>query len=235
MRGTLHIPRSRRLPLTRIASDDALRPLPAGGARRSDGHFDSISNSALRHCEERRDEASQRRLFGSGLLPPSQGRFGGHGRFAHNGGGRGTHLPSRGAIRPSFATYIALSKAEGAGKAGWPLHPGPSRRKKLRERENHRYGGDHTGLPRAVVLRLIRALPGEPFRLPPSPGRSSDPQDLAPDIGAPEPHDFAVRVSTARQSAPSRPPHPRLTYRDGRETPSATRRDNGEKIPIFRK
>jgi hypothetical protein len=38
----------------------------------------------------------------------------------------------------------------------------------LRERENHRYGGDHTGLPCAVVLRLIGALLGEPSRLPPS-------------------------------------------------------------------
>jgi hypothetical protein len=47
-----------------------------------------------------------------------------------------------------------LEKAEGAGKAGWPLHPGPSRRKKLRKRESTGTGGDHTGLPCAMVYGL---------------------------------------------------------------------------------
>ncbi len=63
---------------------------------------------------------------------------------------------------------LSLSHEEGAGKTGWPLHPGLSRRKKLRKRESTGTGGDHTGLPCAMVLRLIRALPGEPCRLPPS-------------------------------------------------------------------
>jgi hypothetical protein len=35
----------------------------------------------------------------------------------------------------------------------------------------------------------------------------------------PGPHAFAVRECTTRQLAPSRPPHPRLTFRDDRDTP----------------
>jgi|SRR5579872_2475814 len=49
--------------------------------------------------------------------------------------------------------------------------PGALAQKKLRKRKNLGYGGDHTGLPRAMVLRLIRDLLGEPSRLPPSPSR----------------------------------------------------------------
>jgi hypothetical protein len=51
---------------------------------------------------------------------------------------------------------------EGAGKTGWPLHPRPPRKRNLRERDDHRYRRRHSGLPCAVVLRLIRTLPGEP-------------------------------------------------------------------------
>src|SRR5579883_2120899 len=46
------------------------------------------------------------------------------------------------------------NRGEGAGKAGWPLHPGLSRRKKLRKRETTGTGGDHTGLPCAMVYGL---------------------------------------------------------------------------------
>jgi hypothetical protein len=60
----------------------------------------------------------------------------------------------RDAFRPSFASTITLEKHEGAGKAGWPLHPGLSRRKNLRKRESTGTGGDHTGLPCAMVYGL---------------------------------------------------------------------------------
>jgi hypothetical protein len=36
--------------------------------------------------------------------------------------------------------------------------------------------------------------------------------NLAPDLGAPGRHDFAVRIRAARRSAHPRPPHPRLTF-----------------------
>ena len=54
---------------------------------------------------------------------------------------------------------VPSSSWEGAGKAGWPLHPGPSRRKNLRERENHRYRRIHSGLPCAVVYGLYALSP----------------------------------------------------------------------------
>jgi hypothetical protein len=69
--------------------------------------------------------------------------------------------------------------------------------------------GNHSGLPCAVALRLIRTLLGEPFRLPPSSARcASIVANLAPDVGAPGPHDFAVRERAARRTASQRPPHP---------------------------
>ncbi len=62
------------------------------------------------------------------------------------------------------------SKAEGAGKTGWPLHPGLPRKRHLRERENHRYRRDHPGLPCAVVYGLYE-LSSVNQRLPPSSAR----------------------------------------------------------------
>src|SRR5271165_114884 len=70
---------------------------------------------------------------------------------------------SRGLLRPSHAKTLSLSIIEGAGKAGWPLHPGPPRKRNLRERVDHRYRRDQPGLPCAVVYSLYRALLGEPL------------------------------------------------------------------------
>ena len=80
---------------------------------------------------------------------------------------------------------------------------GLTRNKELREARRPQVQAVTTGLPRAMVLRLIRALPGEPSRLPPSPRehRASQPGRAPRDLrktwrqglGAPEPHDFAVR------------------------------------------
>jgi hypothetical protein len=48
-------------------------------------------------------------------------------------------------------------------------------------------------------------------------------------IGAPEPHDFAVRLDHVRPTCPPRPPHPRPTVRDDRpKRPSSSRRDARE-------
>jgi len=49
---------------------------------------------------------------------------------------------SRGAFRPSYSINFTLQNAEGAGKTGWPLHPGPPRKKLREERVNHRYRRD---------------------------------------------------------------------------------------------
>ena len=65
--------------------------------------------------------------------------------------------------------YHPPRKSEGAGKAGWPLHPGLPRKSRLAQARKPQVQAVTTGLPCAVVLRLIRDLPGEPCRLPPSP------------------------------------------------------------------
>jgi uncharacterized protein (DUF3084 family) len=67
---------------------------------------------------------------------------------------------------------------EGAGKTGWPLHPGPPRKRCLRERDDHRYRRRHSGLPCAVVYGLYALSPVNQ-RLPPSP-HAHLAQSLAP-------------------------------------------------------
>jgi hypothetical protein len=113
-----------------------------------------------------------------------------------------------------FARVVPVAcpplKTEGAGKTGCPHAPvGLRARKVAQRREDHRYRRNHTGLPCAVVYGLLRALPGEPAWLPPSLSRL--PLELSAKLsacmGAPGPHDFAVRIDAARQSAPLRPPH----------------------------
>ena len=47
-------------------------------------------------------------------------------------------------------------------------------------------------------------------------------------VGASEPHDFAVRISTVRQPCYQRPPHPVPNVRDDRETPLCVGRDGGD-------
>src|SRR6516164_113793 len=61
---------------------------------------------------------------------------------------------SRDAFRPSYSINFTLQNAEGAGKTGWPLHPGPPRKKLREERDDHRYRRRHSGLPCAMVYGL---------------------------------------------------------------------------------
>jgi len=77
-----------------------------------------------------------------------------------------------------------------------------------------------SGIPCAMVLRLIRDLPGEPGFLCPHHHAESSAR-LVASVGATGPHDFAVRISAVRPhekscATPSRPPHPRLAPRDDR-------------------
>jgi hypothetical protein len=67
-----------------------------------------------------------------------------------------------------------------------------------------------SGLPCAMVLRLITRSPRRPALLPPSLRKYSAKLDAS--IGASGPHDFAVRVSHARQSQHLRPPHPTARF-----------------------
>ncbi len=67
----------------------------------------------------------------------------------------GTSFRSRGVFSPELCIVVVPPwKSEGAGRAGWPLHPGAPREKVAREREDHRYRRDHTGPPCAVVYGL---------------------------------------------------------------------------------
>src|SRR5581483_11428509 len=101
-----------------------------------------------------------------------------------------------------------------------PLHPGPCAKGICASARTTGYGGDHTGLPCAVVLRLIRDLLGEPSRLPPSPPRSFQLRlDLAPELRGARTTRFRRPPPCHSSSAHPRPPHPRLTSRDVRETP----------------
>jgi len=64
---------------------------------------------------------------------------------------------------------MSLSGGKGAGKAGRRLRP-QHRVQKLQQRTRvWQVQPRHPGFPRAMALRLIRALPGERPVLPPSP------------------------------------------------------------------
>jgi hypothetical protein len=86
-----------------------------------------------------------------------------------------------------------------------------------------------------MVLRLIRALPGDRALLPPSFAGQS--RDLDASVGASGPHAFAVRFSAARLATLLRPPHPASNVRDDREAPLLWERDGGENTQflVFRK
>src|SRR5258708_14967277 len=110
---------------------------------------------------------------------------------------RGVSPCSRGTDASELSDRAALEMTEGAGKAGCPPHPWSACRKKARGRTTGT--GGSSGLPCAMALRLIRDLPGDHAWLPPSPvRRETHLHDLGACIGAPEPHDFAVRCSIIR-------------------------------------
>src|ERR1700740_1833946 len=81
------------------------------------------------------------------------------------------HLHSRGAFRPSLAHATPFRKQRAKGRPGGRMHPGLAHRRIARARKTTGTGGDHTGLPCAMVYGLY-VLFGEPFRLPPSPAQS---------------------------------------------------------------
>jgi hypothetical protein len=89
-------------------------------------------------------------------------------------------------------------------------------------RQNHRLSRS-SGIPCAMVLTLIRDLPGDRLSCPRLRQCACAPcADLS--TGRPGPHDFTsvMRRSSARASASCdtpRPPHPRLTCRDDRAQP----------------
>jgi len=122
---------------------------------------------------------------------------------------------------------LSLSHEERAGKTGWPLHPGLSRRKKLRKRESTGTGGDHTGLPCAMVLRLIRDLPGEPCRLPPSAAMRLRIVGISASLGGARTTRFRRPRPRRSSTGTSASTASRLACRDDRDTPLRRSRQDG--------
>jgi hypothetical protein len=77
-----------------------------------------------------------------------------------------SHDGNLGALRP-----------EGAGNAGCPMHPQPRVRfgSQVCTRVFTAEAPGSSGIPHAMVLRIIRALPGDRAVLPPSPAESLPP------------------------------------------------------------
>jgi hypothetical protein len=105
---------------------------------------------------------------------------------------------------------FAPKKEEGAGKTGCALHPRPRVQRVVKKAHTSiQVQRKHSGLPRAMVLRLIPCSPRRDLAcLSPSLPRSLLPRNLTPAIGASGPHDFAVRVTRRSSKALSRPPLP---------------------------
>jgi hypothetical protein len=108
--------------------------------------------------------------------------------------------------------------------------PAASRAKKTtHEFSHHRYAAS-TGIPCAMVLRFPSCSSRGPGFL--APVAREFVHELGASVGAPEPHDFAVRDSTARLAAPSASIASRSTFRDDRDTPLLAVRD-GTALLLF--
>ena len=99
---------------------------------------------------------------------------------------------------------------EGAGKAGCWLHPWPACIKKS-TRRLPQVQPEQSGLPCAMVLRLIPCSSREPGFLAPVASRSFG--SLGTSVGVPGPHGFAVRACVSRPRkdralTQTRPSHP---------------------------
>jgi hypothetical protein len=114
----------------------------------------------------------------------------------------------------------ATLKREGAGKAGCPPHPWSACNKK--HAAEPQVQADHPAFPARWCYGLYVifpvTMPGCHRRL-----AGQMPSRLSACIGAPEPHDFAVRANAARRAvtAPGdvRPSHPAPNVCDDREPP----------------
>ena len=153
------------------------------------------------------------------------GTAGGHG--PHGSPGDAEHRLEKDGPRQDCRHEFTVSRRM-ASEFFQPVHPPRNRGR----REDRAPAGTHgpratkkhaaepqvqpntSGLPCAMVLRLIRDLPGDQALLSPSSRIILAKLNASP--GAPGPHDFAVRKRSARPSQLPRPSHPRLTCRDDR-------------------
>ena len=123
---------------------------------------------------------------------------------------------SRGAFASESCINRLPSRSKRAqGRPGAGRTHGPPATKKAGG-SHHRFGRT-TGLPCAMALRFPSRSPQGPGLIAPVASRSFC--SLGISVGMPGPHDFSVRIDASRPRkycalTSSRPPHPRLTFRD---------------------
>src|SRR5882724_2065622 len=124
---------------------------------------------------------------------------------------------------PSYPNEPPSKSEEGAGKAGCPPHPWSACNKK--HAAEPQVQADHPAFPAQWFYGLYVLSPVTIAWLPPSSVRRRKRlHDLSACVGAPEPHDFAVRCSIIRPRKKlrltlPRPSHPAPNVRDDREPP----------------
>src|SRR5215468_1784518 len=143
-------------------------------------------------------------------------------------------------LRPSCASRIALEIEEGAGKAGCPPHPRPPCNEKSTGQEPQ-VRTESSGLPCAMVLRLIARSPREPGLIAPVVRKLRQIANLASASGGqdhtPLPSASAPFVRTKNsRTVPSRPSQPASRpVTIGQNVPLASRRDAPTKSYISEK
>ena len=104
-----------------------------------------------------------------------------------------------------YARVLHVSSAqEGRGECRAPNAPAASRAKvkQAHEHRHHRDTGNTRHSRTQWFYGLFRALPGDRACLPPSPAKVAF-HELDASVGAPGPHDFAVRIERPSSKAPS--------------------------------
>ena len=103
----------------------------------------------------------------------------------------------RGMRSPSFARRVTLFERRGRREDRVPTCTrGPSRKKVAQRREDHRYRRNHTGLPCAMVYGLYVLSPVTGLFCHRHRRDAEHHRRLSASVGAPGPHDFAVRITS---------------------------------------
>jgi hypothetical protein len=120
--------------------------------------------------------------------------------------------------RPSCAGRSALENRRGRRECR--VKASPMARLQKDSRRQSPQVQPTSGIPCAMVLRFPSCSPwcaGLFGHHPPCDAKHH--HDVDTSVGVSGPHDFAVRAGRSRLLSPSRPPPPRLTSRDDRDTP----------------
>src|SRR5689334_1101461 len=133
---------------------------------------------------------------------------------------------SRRDLRPSFASAFTLQKIRGRREDRVPAAPAAPCAKIARKAHTGITTGkaESPAFPAQWFYGLLRALPGEPACLPPSQATMRQHRGrLGACMGAPGPHDFAVRKRCRSSIDTSASTATRLACRDDRDTPLRNR------------